>query len=391
MKTHYTVLDISTDADVAEIRDAYRRLVQQNIDDKDAFDAIQTAYETLISSDTRATYDKSLNETSVDATLALDRTMILDGNDTNSQVKITCPIAGATTCPNIYGSSGASGGYCTECGVSITDAIGREFELIIPSGTVGHYEEETGRKHPLKAGDNTVGRDGSDVVLNDKTVSRSHATFHLSDGTSVTIEDLGSTNGTHVNGERLQSAATRQIVSGDTVRFGNIRGVFRIDHMSFTGLEVGREAVPIDRTQEIASHAIEDFQAAQYENSSASRIVLTRSNHPDIVLMPGLTTFGRRVDNTVVLPTDPYVSVHHAQISRMDDQCVLIDVGSTNGTLYNGTRIPPHEPVQLNDGDSFALGNETFTVSATRTETDADTLEDIQRTSASSEVSDLAT
>jgi predicted component of type VI protein secretion system len=74
-----------------------------------------------------------------------------------------------------------------------------------------------GREVPALAG-TTVGRDDCDVVLTDPEVSRRHAVLVArSDG--LAIEDLGSTNGTWVNGERI--AAPEPIRAGDEVRFGN--------------------------------------------------------------------------------------------------------------------------------------------------------------------------
>jgi predicted component of type VI protein secretion system len=66
-------------------------------------------------------------------------------------------------------------------------------------------------------GDRTIGREGADITLDDDQVSRSHARVSVADGV-VTIEDLGSTNGTFVNGARIDAAAT--LALGDTVRIG---------------------------------------------------------------------------------------------------------------------------------------------------------------------------
>lgn len=55
----------------------------------------------------------------------------------------------------------------------------------------------------------------NDIVLDSLSVSREHARF-LRDG-GLVVEDLGSRNGTFVNGERVQRA---QIAPGDTVRLG---------------------------------------------------------------------------------------------------------------------------------------------------------------------------
>src|SRR5215211_7487774 len=55
----------------------------------------------------------------------------------------------------------------------------------------------------------TVGRAlTSDVPLLDPTVSRRHASL-VTDDTGIELDDLGSSNGTFVNGERVKHARTR--------------------------------------------------------------------------------------------------------------------------------------------------------------------------------------
>jgi pSer/pThr/pTyr-binding forkhead associated (FHA) protein len=74
-----------------------------------------------------------------------------------------------------------------------------------------------GREVPVLAGI-TLGRDDCDVVLSDPEVSRRHAL--VAEGPrGFTIEDLGSTNGTWVNGERIDRPELLR--AGDEVRFGN--------------------------------------------------------------------------------------------------------------------------------------------------------------------------
>ena len=69
----------------------------------------------------------------------------------------------------------------------------------------------------------TAGRhpDG-DIFLDDVTVSRRHAEIHR-EGTTFTVRDLGSLNGTHLNRERVQSAI---LSTGDEIRIGKFRLVF---------------------------------------------------------------------------------------------------------------------------------------------------------------------
>jgi pSer/pThr/pTyr-binding forkhead associated (FHA) protein len=70
----------------------------------------------------------------------------------------------------------------------------------------------------LGLGTFTVGRvAGADVRVDDKQVSRSHATITVGDG-SVSIEDLQTVNGTLVNGREIKVRTVLQ--NGDTVLFG---------------------------------------------------------------------------------------------------------------------------------------------------------------------------
>jgi predicted component of type VI protein secretion system len=74
-----------------------------------------------------------------------------------------------------------------------------------------------GREQSLQAGA-TIGREGCDVNLMDPEVSRRHATI-VDQGGSLALQDLGSTNGTYVNGARISSVVV--LKDGDEVRLGN--------------------------------------------------------------------------------------------------------------------------------------------------------------------------
>jgi len=69
----------------------------------------------------------------------------------------------------------------------------------------------------VKEGTTTVGRHpDSDIFLDDITVSRHHCRF-INDGRMFEVEDSGSTNGTYVNGERVDRGALQP---GDEVLVG---------------------------------------------------------------------------------------------------------------------------------------------------------------------------
>jgi pSer/pThr/pTyr-binding forkhead associated (FHA) protein len=49
-------------------------------------------------------------------------------------------------------------------------------------------------------------------------------------------------------------------------------------------------------------------------------------------------------------------SRQHATIHLSNDVYTLTDLGSTNGTMINEVRIPPHVPHQLRPGDHIRVG-----------------------------------
>jgi hypothetical protein len=86
-----------------------------------------------------------------------------------------------------------------------------ELQLVIVEGP------DSGREFDL-AGAIVIGRDASaGIVIDDAEASRRHASF-AAEGASATVEDLGSTNGTFVNGERL--SGSRALSAGDRIRIG---------------------------------------------------------------------------------------------------------------------------------------------------------------------------
>jgi len=79
----------------------------------------------------------------------------------------------------------------------------------------------------LHAGVNVVGRGVDDVAeIEAPTISRRHARITISIGDSVTLEDLGSKNGTWLDDDRL--TAPRTLADGDVVRLGSVKLTFRL-------------------------------------------------------------------------------------------------------------------------------------------------------------------
>jgi len=82
-----------------------------------------------------------------------------------------------------------------------------------------------GRRYPLKRGRTVIGR-GTDaeITVNDSSISRKHVEI-LWDGSRAQANDLGSTNGSLLNGRKLTSSA---LESGATIEMGATRVSFHL-------------------------------------------------------------------------------------------------------------------------------------------------------------------
>jgi hypothetical protein len=83
-----------------------------------------------------------------------------------------------------------------------------------------------GRTYPLAIGSTVIGRgDQATLRLPDVGISRRHARLDF-DGAQLVVTDLGSTNGTMVNGQRVSAVALNP---GDVIQIGTTTLTFRVD------------------------------------------------------------------------------------------------------------------------------------------------------------------
>ena len=94
------------------------------------------------------------------------------------------------------------------------------FQLVIRTGP------DSGKVYPIEKSELFIGRDlNNEIVINDQEVSRRHARVFVQGGNYV-IEDLGSTNGTSVNGQRIMGPYILR--SGELITFGeNVNLLFQ--------------------------------------------------------------------------------------------------------------------------------------------------------------------
>jgi hypothetical protein len=141
-------------------------------------------------------------------------------------------------CPNC-GRPTPLGTRCVYCS-TLTDLDLKNLPLdrvSSPEGDVSEGEvphsvvvvERTGLKVPLTSMKMKIGRDPSNqlVVKEDTYASRHHAWITYEDG-DFWIEDLGSTNGTLLNGHPV--VKRQMLASGDKIRVGHTELTFAIEH-----------------------------------------------------------------------------------------------------------------------------------------------------------------
>ena len=88
-----------------------------------------------------------------------------------------------------------------------------QYQLVVQQGP------EVGKVFELSSSEHTLGRDiNNAIVINDAEISRNHCRFLLQ-GDRYILEDLGSTNGTFVNEQRISGQTTLR--SGDSIRIGD--------------------------------------------------------------------------------------------------------------------------------------------------------------------------
>ncbi|MEV7521136.1 FHA domain-containing protein [Streptomyces sp. NPDC091371] len=182
-----------------------------------------------------------------------------------------------------------------------------------------------------------VGRDPlCEICLDDARVSWHHAILRP-DGDHWTIEDEGSTNGTWVDGHRVQEWS---VGVGTELRFGSV--------------EDGPRARVTGRTPSVAPGAARPSRVSNPGMTGTFRQPTTvRPLAPRTAVR-----IGRAPDSDLVID-DLVVSRRHAELrSLADGGYEIADLGSHNGTYLNGARIDG--AARLAEGDIVGIGHTAF-------------------------------
>ncbi len=271
-------------------------------------------------------------------------------SDPNRTMMGTAPTLNATItvkpvqCPVCKSFNPAGMMFCVDCGLIFDRALeGDAFGA--PAVQLPMLVEQSGREHPIRPGVNGVGREG-DIMLVDGKISRCHAQISSDDGV-LSIEDLGSTNGTKVNGEKVEPGQKVALAGGDTISFGGIEL-----KLSLPG------AAGANSTQVFSSNKTAAIATPPKLEVAPAKLVGEGQEFP---LKKGPNTFGRKADNDVQI-ADPYVSGRHGLIEVAEDGLFVTDTGSTNGTMLNDAKLSPNMRTAISGDDVIRLGSMEFRI-----------------------------
>ncbi|HYO75608.1 MAG TPA: FHA domain-containing protein, partial [Thermoanaerobaculia bacterium] len=90
---------------------------------------------------------------------------------------------------------------------------------------------------PLRAGENVIGRDPRDaIVIHSPEVSRHHARLFVH-GSTITVQDLGSKNGTYIGTRRVTTS--ERVRPGDDILVGTVRlRLVQVDSLATTATAI---------------------------------------------------------------------------------------------------------------------------------------------------------
>jgi pSer/pThr/pTyr-binding forkhead associated (FHA) protein len=145
-------------------------------------------------------------------------------------------VADGVTCPRCSVLNAPTANFCSACGTTLpgdeqVTGTYPQAGVDVPSeGEVGQLVvtrgATAGARYALTGSETTIGRHpDSSIFLDDVTVSRRHARVVQEDSGQYAIEDVGSLNGTYLDGERVEQAVLRE---GAQIQVGKFRLVFVI-------------------------------------------------------------------------------------------------------------------------------------------------------------------
>ena len=170
-------------------------------------------------------------------------------------------------------------------------------------------------------------------------ISRRHAQIEIAHE-GCYIMDLGSANGTQVDGCPLPPRRKTPVTPGQTITLHSI-------------------TLSIHQPGERVAVMTPPPPAASSSSQSLLKITRAGQSIRDFPLPQGEFFIGREQNCQLALDS-PLISRKHASIKFSGGNLIITDLGSRNGILIQGQRIIPNQPVTLTPGNSFQIDQFSF-------------------------------
>jgi ABC-type multidrug transport system ATPase subunit/predicted component of type VI protein secretion system len=215
----------------------------------------------------------------------------------------------------------------------------------------------------------TIGRDAANtIVIQSAGVSRAHAQLTRQGG-GFAVQDLGSSNGTFVNGQQI--SAPRPLAAGDKVRLGQlVELVYEVDipappapspdprakvaRVLPSDLPPARPAPPPDAP--VAEGATVLGEALIMPAAEPPQLLVEEAGSVShsYTLAATVYTLGRAEDNTIHVASK-LVSRHHARLEMTDEGYRIVPLPDVGNPLYLQGK-PLAAPYVLKHGDLLRIG-----------------------------------
>lgn len=145
----------------------------------------------------------------------------------------------------------------------------------MPTESGPYLSDPSGQEHSLANGITRIGRAvENEIVILEKRASREHARIRR-EGRRSLLEDLGSTNGTFLNGERL--SRTIPLRDGDQISIGEVTFTFHDPEMTsaetpFPALDVNLESAEVRLDRKLIPLSPKEFALLAHLHQNRGKV-----------------------------------------------------------------------------------------------------------------------
>ncbi len=215
------------------------------------------------------------------------------------------------------------------------------------------------KEFELTKSETVIGREESaDLTIPSQAVSRRHARL-LREGDGYVVEDLGSSNGTFVNGQKL--TGRRTLKSGDQIRLGRaVTMVYEAPKVEEVPDESAKTAFrpksPVASSSMQTMIGQEPIVGSKVDAGPSQLIVTIAGQTPQThTLTSQSLTLGRQEGNDIVIPSQ-LVSRNHARLEKVSGGYKLtMSSEAKNPILFEGRELEGSRV--LRHGDIFRIGS----------------------------------